>query len=58
LSGTPAIKPDFLSSLPVNLVSIPVSIEGATALTPTPEAEALALPTSLTFYGVLAGHVD
>src|SRR5258705_12817619 len=41
LSGTPEIKPAFLSSLPVNLVSIPVSIgPGATALTRTPEADA------------------
>src|SRR6478672_959254 len=39
LRGTPAIKPAFLSALPVNRFSIPVSTgPGATALTRTPNA--------------------
>src|SRR5207244_3365998 len=41
LSGTPAIKPFFLSALPVNRFNISVSIgPGATALTRTPNAGA------------------
>ena len=41
LSGTPAIKPAFLSSVPVKRFSIPVSIgPGATALTRTPDPAA------------------
>jgi hypothetical protein len=39
LSGTPAIKPAFLSALPVNRLSISVSIgPGAKALTRTPNS--------------------
>ena len=38
LSGTPPTKPAFLSSVPVNRFSIPVSIgPGATTLTRTPD---------------------
>ena len=48
-SGTPAIKLAFLSSVPVNRVSMPVSIgPGATALTrtPAPAASSLATPAA------------
>src|ERR1700738_3660896 len=41
LSGTVAAKPAFLSAVPVNRFSIPVSIgPGATMLTRTPDAAA------------------